>query len=447
MRYYEVLVADSKYKSSSPLTYSYGGKLENLSVVTVPLRSRAVTGFVLNEVGKPSFAVKEIKSLISKTPLPYHCLELAQWMSAYYAVGLGECLRQFAPSKPAIRQIKADETMHSPQIMQLEMKTELTIEQQRAVLELKDGASTTMLLHGETGSGKTRVYLELAAETLRAGKSVIILTPEISLTTQLAASASAFLDKKPVVFHSQLTSAKRKQIWLQLLESNEPHVIIGPRSALLTPVSLPGLIVVDEAHEPAYKQEQSPRYNALRVASQLGSFTGARVIYGTATPLVTDYYLAEQKKAIVRMSHQAIGEPQEVKTEVIDLKDRSNFTRDPYLSKQLIESVNQALAAKKQAIIYLNRRGSARVILCNVCGWQYLCPTATYHWFIIATSTKSAVTSAASVILLRQPASNAITWTSYIRLSAQKPWPTRSKSYFLIRSLADLIAIMYPVKS
>jgi primosomal protein N' (replication factor Y) len=373
MFYYEVLIADGKYRSSAPLTYSSKDSLAPLSVVTVPLRSRAVTGFIMNEVGRPGFDVKDIKSLLSGRPLPYHCLQLAQWLAEYYAAPLSECLRLFAPSRPVIRQIKA-ETGPVPQV-QMEMKTALTEEQKRAASEIKANPSTTVLLHGETGSGKTRVYLELAKESLKAGKSVILLTPEISLTAQLEAAAGAYLDQPPHVMHSNLSAAKRKQIWLKLLEANKPQVVIGPRSALFVPLPSLGLIVVDEAHEPAYKQEQTPRYNALRAASQLGGLVGAKVVYGTATPLVTDYYLADQRQAVVRMTKQALGggEP-EVSTKVIDLKDRSNFGANRYLSKELIEDISSALSAKRQAMLYLNRRGSARVILCKVCGWQDLCP-------------------------------------------------------------------------
>jgi primosomal protein N' (replication factor Y) len=260
-------------------------------------------------------------------------------------------------------------------VVQLEIQAPLTAEQQRAIKEIKGNPSTTVLLHGETGSGKTRVYLELARETLAAGKSVIMLTPEISLTTQLAAAAKTYLDKQPLVIHSGLTAAKRKQIWLKILESGEPQVIVGPRSALFAPLPSIGLIVVDEAHEPAYKQEQSPRYSALRVASQLGALTGAKVIYGTATPLVSDYFLADERQAIVRMTQMALGgDPEDVKIEVIDLKDRSNFGSNYYLSKKLIEDINSNLSGNKQVMLYLNRRGSARVILCTNCGWQDLCP-------------------------------------------------------------------------
>lgn len=373
MFYYEVLVADSKYHSSAPLTYSSKDSLAPLSVVTVPLRSRAVTGFVLNEVGRPGFAVKEVKSLLSDRPLPYHCLQLAQWLAEYYAAPLSETLRLFAPSRPAIRQIKS-EVLPAVQV-QMEMKTSLTAEQKRAVKEIKANPSTTVLLHGETGSGKTRVYLELARESLKNGKSVIILTPEISLTSQMEAAAAAYLDQPPHVMHSNLSASKRKQIWMKLLQADKPQIVIGPRSALFVPLSSLGLIVVDEAHEPAYKQEQTPRYNSLRAASQLGSLTGAKVVYGTATPLISDYYLADQRSAIIRMTKQALGGGQpEIETQVIDLKDRSNFGQNRYLSKRLIEDINTALSAKKQVMLYLNRRGSARVILCKVCGWQDLCP-------------------------------------------------------------------------
>jgi primosomal protein N' (replication factor Y) len=377
MFYYEVLLADSKYRAGAPLTYSSEQPLPLMSVVTVPLRARLATGFIINETGRPGFAVKPVKALLSDKPLPHYCLELAEWVSKYYASSLGEALRQYAPSKPAVRQIKTASlaALDDVGVVQLEIQAPLTAEQQRAIKEIKGNPSTTVLLHGETGSGKTRVYLELARETLAAGKSVIMLTPEISLTTQLAAAAKTYLDKQPLVIHSGLTAAKRKQIWLKILESGEPQVIVGPRSALFAPLPSIGLIVVDEAHEPAYKQEQSPRYSALRVASQLGALTGAKVIYGTATPLVSDYFLADERQAIVRMTQMALGgDPEDVKIEVIDLKDRSNFGSNYYLSKKLIEDINSNLSANKQVMLYLNRRGSARVILCTNCGWQDLCP-------------------------------------------------------------------------
>lgn len=378
MRFYEVMVADTKYKSGAPLTYSSEAPLENLSVVTAPLRGRPVTGFVLGETGKPDFAVKPITALVTKKPLPYHCLELAQWLADYYTVSLSETMRQFAPSRPAVRGIKSLESEgpgRPGRIVQLELAAPLTADQKRALKEIKASPSTTVLLHGETGTGKTRVYLEMAKETLAGGKSVILLTPEISLTSQLAAAAKVYLQIEPIVLHSQLSASKRKRIWRQIIEADKPLVIVGPRSALFAPVSTVGLVVLDEAHEPAYKQEQAPRYSALRAASQLGAITGAKVIYGTATPNVADYYLADQRSAVVRMTEMALGaKPDDVKTEIIDLKDQRNFGQNKYLSKQLCEAIGDTLNEGKQVMVYLNRRGSARVILCDNCGWRHLCP-------------------------------------------------------------------------
>lgn len=348
-----------------------------MSIVTVPLQKRMVTGFVMREVSKPSFATKPIKTLLSNQPLPKRCLRLAQWLASYYGATLSEGLRQFTPVTTTIRRSHPghEQSILSTGTVQIEFDLPLTDDQNRAIKAISKTKGTTVLLHGGTGTGKTRVYLELARQVLRAGRSVILLTPEIALTTQLATAVEQLLPNPTYVLHSQLSAAKRKKLWFAVLEATEPVVIIGPRSALFAPVKDIGLIVVDEAHEPAYKQDQSPRYNALRVASQLGAISGAKVILGTATPSIADYYLAAQHKAVVEMKSLAIkhnhGEPV---TEIIDIGDRRDFTRDPYLSNQLIEAMNKELADKKQVMIYLNRRGSARLILCSSCGWQLLCP-------------------------------------------------------------------------
>jgi primosomal protein N' (replication factor Y) len=385
MRYYEVLIASGNYHANGPLTYSSEEPIAVSSIVTVPLRARMVTGFITAEVSPPTFATKPIKTVLSQKPLPAHCVELARWLSDYYAASLGEALRQFAPSKPTLRRkAESSEILPEPEPQQLGFEMPLTSDQKKAIDSINKNPSTTILLHGHTGTGKTRVYLELARKTIESGKSVVILTPEIALTSQLTAGVEQFLDRKVFILHSRLSQAERKKIWLAILEAEKPVVVVGPRSALFSPIHNLGLVVLDEAHEPAYKQEQSPRYHAVRVASQLGLLSGAKVILGTATPSIADYYLAHSHGAIISMTQPAIaGEFNEVKSEVIDLKERQNFTINPYLSNQLIDAIKTTVSAKKQVMIYLNRRGSARLILCKVCGWQLLCPNCdiplTYH--------------------------------------------------------------------
>ncbi|MBI2589156.1 primosomal protein N' [Candidatus Saccharibacteria bacterium] len=377
MFYYEVAVADSHFRADKPLTYSSEDELKSLNIVTVPLQNRAITGFVIRKVRQPEFKTKSIKTLLSAQPLPKHCLKLASWLQDYYCVSFGDALRQFAPNRPTIRRTDTQPKQLSslPPAVQIEFSLPLTTDQRTAIKAIAKSPSTTILLHGETGSGKTRVYLELAREALNKGCSVMFLTPEIALTSQLAAAVRQLLPYPAYVLHSQLSSAKRKRIWFGILEAKEPIVIIGPRSALFSPVNNLELIIMDEAHEPAYKQQQSPRYHAARLASQLGHLADSKVIMGTATPSIADYYLAKQHNSVVRMREPAIKHSHgETVVEIIDIKDRRNFSRNPYLSNQLIDAIRTTLSAKQQVILYLNRRGSARLILCNACGWQLLCP-------------------------------------------------------------------------
>jgi len=375
MGFYEIIIADSHYRGDKPLTYSYEGALDALSVVTVEVKSRTVTGFVLRQSKKPPFAAKPVKALLSRQPLPEHCLELAKWLEKYYACSLGEALRQFAPVRPTLRRPPHPEALAETGPLQLAMDKPLTPDQRKALSFIRNNPSTTTLLHGDTGSGKTRVYLELAHESLNKGKSVVLLTPEIALTPQLADAVEQHLPNPAFMLHSQLTASQRKKIWLAVLEAKEPVVIIGPRSALFSPAKDIGLIVLDEAHEPAYKQQSLLRYQAVRVASQLGTLTGAKVVLGTATPLITDYYLAKQRHSIARMSHMAVGDAADaVQTVIVDLKDRASFSRNRFMSNQLVDAISTTLLAKKQVMLFLNRRGTARVILCKNCGWQLLCP-------------------------------------------------------------------------
>lgn len=376
MYYYDVWVADSRFQAGKALTYHSEDELPEGAVITIPLRAKMTTAFVADKTVQPSFATKPIKAVLSTVPMPIYSLPLARWMSEYYSVSLGECLRQFAPSKPTVRQTKpsADAPIE-PADLKMILDARLTTDQEAAIKKISSAKPGTFLLHGQTGSGKTRVYLELAKQALAEGKSAVVLTPEISLITQLQKALADYLHAPVYVLHSQMPQSQRKKTWLKILEETKPIVVIGPRSALFAPVQKPGLIVLDEAHEPAYKQESSPRYATPRVASQMARLTDAKVVLGTATPSIADYYLASQKKAVIKMDGLAAGTNKNVtRFRLVDIKDRVNFSKDNYLSNQAIEAIDQTLSGGQQALIYLNRRGSARVILCGKCGWQALCP-------------------------------------------------------------------------
>lgn len=240
-----------------------------------------------------------------------------------------------------------------------------------------------VLLHGDTGTGKTRVYLELARKQLKAGRSVIALTPEIGLTPQLATAFEAAFPEV-VILHSNLTPAERRKRWFHILESIQPLIVVGPRSALFAPLKKIGLIIMDEAHDTAYKQEQQPYYQTSRVAAVLARLHKAQVILGTATPLVADYYaFTEKNLPIIRMEQQALPEPTETVISMVEISDRDNFTRSPHLSNLLLDAVNETIGKHEQALIFLNRRGTARLVMCEQCGWNAACPRCdlalTYH--------------------------------------------------------------------
>jgi primosomal protein N' (replication factor Y) len=250
----------------------------------------------------------------------------------------------------------------------------LTDDQSTAITQLLQMKSGTALLHGVTGSGKTEVYKALAMEAAARGKSSIILVPEISLTAQLVGEFQRDFEHV-IVTHSKQTEAQRHQIWLSALAATEPTIVIGPRSALFMPIRNLGFIAIDECHEPSYKQEKAPRYNALRAASVLADKTGARLVLGSATPLITDYYTAQKlNRPIIEMNRLAKKDAVRPNTEIIDMTKRTNFGKNQIFTTPLIAEMTRVLDVKKQVLLFHNRRGTASVTLCENCGWSAQCP-------------------------------------------------------------------------
>lgn len=381
MHYYSVLVRSNRYHGKEALTYASEERLGRGRVVRVELQRQKVLGIIAGAAGKPRFKTKAVTEALDLPPLPAHLLKLAEWLSAYYPAPLGLIAQQLLPASfPSKLPSAAPADTPKPDLSAL---PPLTKEQEAALKAMRE--RNTYLMHGVTGSGKTRLYIELAARTVAGGRSAIILTPEISLTSQLAARFREVFGGRVVVMHSKQTPAERRNAWLDILRAGAPSVVIGPRSALFSPVRDPGLIVLDEAHEGAYKQEQAPQYQAGRVAAYLAGAARATLVLGSATPSVSDYYLAEQKKRpVIGLAGLALERRHAAtRISVVDRKDRSLFSRSPYLSLELIKAVEQTLAKGEQSLLYLNRRGTARLVLCGNCGWQAACPHCdvplTYH--------------------------------------------------------------------
>ncbi len=382
--YFRVLASSQHYHGKELLTYSYDKLLPVGSLVTIPLKKADILGIVVSKESQPNFKTKPINQVLSLPPLPASSLQLLDWIRNYYPAPLGAITAQFLPS--GLDRHNHNKDTNTGSVTKKLKLPDLTKEQRLALQKINSTSNQrTFLLHGDTGSGKTRIYMELAARSLANDRSVLILTPEIGLTPQLVRDFEQYLGTTTIVLHSNLTPAQKRQAWLSVLEEKDPVVVIGPRSALFAPFKKLGLVVIDEAHDSAYKQEQAPYYRALRVAGQLANIHSSILVIGSATPDITDYYIAEARRIpLLRMQALAIN-AKAVKPQVslVDKRNKELFSKNSYLSNLLIKEIGSSLERNEQVLIFLNRRGTARQIVCTNCGWQALCPNCdlllTYH--------------------------------------------------------------------
>lgn len=357
----------------SELTYHYDQPLLAGQIVSVSVGSKQVAAVVLRGVEQPTFQTKPIDAVITEYVIPTPLLTLHGWLSGYYVSHPVAVWQTMLPS--GLLKKRRKNTVKRLEHLRERTHFVLNKAQRRAYSELMDRPSGTSLLHGITGSGKTALYVEMAKQTLSEGRSVIILVPEIALTSQIVADFTGHIDNV-LVTHSTMTEAARHNIWSEALTSTEPRVVIGPRSALFTPLQNVGLIVIDECHEPSYKQEKSPRYSALRAASMLAREHRARLVLGSATPSVADYYIASElgAKSIVRLDVLARNKAVLPEVSVVDMTKHLNFNRSQFLSDTLLTQLTETIAAGHQALLFHNRRGSAPTTLCEKCGWNAACP-------------------------------------------------------------------------
>ncbi|ABF42774.1 replication restart DNA helicase PriA [Candidatus Koribacter versatilis Ellin345] len=235
------------------------------------------------------------------------------------------------------------------------------------------GKFTSALLHGVTGSGKTAVYLSAMQEVLGAGRSAILLVPEIGLTPAVAADLHEVFGEQVAILHSGLSDDERAEQWHQI-RRGEKRIVVGTRSAVFAPVSDLALLIVDEEHDHSYKQEEVPRYHARDVAVVRAKMAGATVVLGSATPSMETYFNAEKGKyALLSLPGRVQARPLP-EVEVIDMRLEFQETgHESVLSRKLVEEVNERLERGEQAMILLNRRGFANFVLCRACGKTIQC--------------------------------------------------------------------------
>ena len=258
----------------------------------------------------------------------------------------------------------------------------LTSDQSRAVQTIREDSRTVQLLHGVTGSGKTEIYLTLIAECLKQGKSSIFLVPEISLTPQMLSQLRARFGKNAAILHSGLSAGERFDEWWRL-RTGEAKIAIGARSAVFAPLENIGVIIIDEEHDSSYFSETAPRYNTFDVALLRAKRNGCKLVLGSATPSVETYKRAKEGEFSLIRLDKRINQKPLPEILIADMRREVRRGNNSAFSGALKEEIEKCLAADKQAVLFLNRRGYSQTVVCKECGYVAKCEACdvslTYH--------------------------------------------------------------------
>jgi primosomal protein N' (replication factor Y) len=344
--------------------------------VRVPFGKGERIGVIVEVVDGSDWPVAQLKAageiLRDLPPLPPDFFRLCKFASAYYQAALGEVIMQALPAglKRVIAPVRrSGRAATSPPLASL---PELTVEQSVALsaIDLQAGFSAH-LLHGVTGSGKTEVYLRLIERMLAAGKQVLLLVPEINLTPQLEGRVRArFPESMVVSLHSELAEAARERNWRASF-SGEANIVLGTRLAIFTPLPRLGLIVVDEEHDPSFKQQDGMRYSARDVAVFRAHQLGIPVLLGSATPSLESWANAQGKRYGLLALRQRANP--EAALPAVHLLDTRKMVLQDGVSEPLIAAIGARLERGEQSLVFLNRRGYAPVLACAACGWVSRC--------------------------------------------------------------------------
>ena len=334
-------------------------------------------GQITNKYQNPNvkYQLKEIKSINSSFVIPNSYIKIAKWIAEYYFCSLGEAIELFLP--PNLKNPREAKTcLPADRAVSLDIKT-LNTEQidifNKLNKSLLDKKKNPTLIYGVTGSGKTEIYIKLAEEVLKKGKQVVVLVPEIVLTPQTVERFEEVFSDKVCLMHSKMSKSQKFHCYSDYYNNIKP-IIIGPRSALLVPSTNIGLIIVDEEQEESYKQEQNPKYNAVELSEKIAKENNALLVLGSATPRVETFYKTQTGDfdcyEIKSRYRQLILPP----AEVVDLREEIKAENYSPISQRLAELIGQTLKAKRQTLLFLNRRGSSTFVSCRNCAEVINCP-------------------------------------------------------------------------
>ena len=332
-------------------------------------------GIVTEVISNTDIKTKSIHMVLDDLPVFSKMeLKIFKWAADYYLHPIGEVISSFLPTN--LRQTKntfeAEAKNVSKKIIEknLEFETILNSEQVKAVefLNKLKGFLPT-LLHGVTGSGKTEVYIRCIYEQLLNHKSVLVLAPEIALTPQLESRVRNHFGDLVGIYHSKMKSSARYKAWNKF-RSGEIKVIIGTRSAVMMPAPKLGLIIVDEEHDASYKQQEGFKFSARDIAIKRAQIIKIPIILGSATPSLRTLKLVEERKFETISLTKRVTQKSPPKFSILDINEMELVSG---LAPQAIEAISQTLKLKKQAMIFINRRGFAPQFICSYCEWKAMC--------------------------------------------------------------------------
>ena len=332
-------------------------------------------GIVIEVISKTDIKTKPINMVLDDLPIFSKTeLKIFRWASNYYLHPIGEVITSFLPTN--LRQTKntfeAETIASNKEIIEQnsEFETILNSEQIKAVKFLNEleGFLPT-LLHGVTGSGKTEVYIRCIYEQLLNNKSVLVLAPEIALTPQLESRVRNQFGDLVGVYHSKMTPSARYKAWKKF-RCGEIRVIIGTRSAVMMPAPKLGLIIVDEEHDASYKQQEGFKFSARDIAIKRAQIIKIPIILGSATPSLRTLKLVEERKFKTVSLTKRVTQKSPPKFSILDINEVKLVSG---LAPQAIEAISQTLKQKKQAMIFINRRGFAPQFICSYCDWKAMC--------------------------------------------------------------------------
>jgi primosomal protein N' (replication factor Y) len=355
-----VPLVSARALSGREFTYELPDGAGKGSVVSVPFGRSRARGVVVELVDAAPVGVKALPVERVLDELPPGLVDLALWVADYYGSTPARALELVAP----VRRQRRKEQAPPGERQSLEGEPapdRLSADQETAVARIAVGGR--FLLYGPTGSGKTEVYLQAAARALERGLGTIVLVPEIALTPQTVGRFRARFGDSVALLHSGLTDAERRDE-RERISLGKARVVVGARSAVFAPMRGVGLICVDEEHDPSYKQESDPRYDARTVAAKRAALEGASVVYGSATPRPESWAALER----LELGERIGAELPPVK--IVDLRREAGYP----LSAPLLKELGGIAERGGKAILLLNRRGIAPALHCRACGTTFRCP-------------------------------------------------------------------------